>query len=155
MESRVLFVAFLFGILTLSAVPASAQEKSGGQCVGDIAAPYGAVDVQDLMRVLSNFGATGKTYARNAPADINLDRVINGADASFVLSALGPCPQPCQYDLNGDKQVNAVDLAIQLSMNPTGPALSGLLNQWGDCSKQYSAATKRTPNAGKPYLLRK
>jgi hypothetical protein len=154
MNGKSLFSALLSILFTVSALDATAQAKSGGQCVGDIIAPFGVVDIQDAMHVLNNFNPTKKQYSLNSNADINVDGLINGADLAYVTGSLGPCPKRCQYDYNGDKKVNAVDLAILLSQDEiTGKEMSGLLYQWGDCDKPYSQVTKRTPERKKPALL--
>jgi hypothetical protein len=71
MNGKSLFSALLSILLTVSALDATAQAKSGGQCVGDIIAPFGVVDIQDVMHVLNNFNPTRKQYTINSNADIN------------------------------------------------------------------------------------
>ena len=57
----------------------------------------------------------------SAPADLNGDGAINGADISFILSNFGPCPPavPCPSDLNNDGTVGGADISFILS-NWTG-----------------------------------
>lgn len=146
----------LLSILTIfSAVEANAQSKPGGQCVGDVVAPFGEVDIQDTVFVLTNFNATGKQLKRNAVADINGDGLVNGGDLAFTLNQ-GPCPEKCQYDFNGDGKVTAADLSVLLGSAPiSGVALSGLLHQWGDCSKAFTPISKATRDKARPMLLQK
>jgi len=55
------------------------------------------------------------------PADLNGDRVVNGADLGLMLGAWGPCPSsPCAADLNLDGVVNGADLGL-------------MLGAWGPC----------------------
>ncbi len=53
------------------------------------------------------------------PADLNGDRDVNAADLALLLGAWGPCAG-CAADISGDDQVNAADLAL-------------LLGAWGPC----------------------
>jgi hypothetical protein len=55
-----------------------------------------------------------------APADLNCDGIVDGADLLILLSAWGKCADPddCPADLNGDGTIDGADLLI-------------LLSQWG------------------------
>ena len=53
-------------------------------------------------------------------ADLNGDRVVNGADLSTLLGAWGPCSGSCPADITGDGTVGGADLAA-------------LLGAWGPC----------------------
>ena len=48
-------------------------------------------------------------------ADLNGDGVVDGADLGALLSAWGPCNDPCPADLNGDGMVDGADLGVLLS----------------------------------------
>lgn len=155
MINRRIFSPLLAILATFSAIEANAQFKSGGQCLGDIVAPFGVVDIQDTVFVLTNFNAAGKQLKRNAAADINGDGLVNGGDLTFTLNQ-GPCPKKCQYDFTGDGKVTAADLSVLLGTpDITGVELSGLLNQWGDCSKPFAAISKGTREKARPMLLQK
>ena len=54
------------------------------------------------------------------PADLNGDRVVNGADLSALLGAWGPCSGSCPADITDDGEVGGADLAA-------------LLGAWGPC----------------------
>lgn len=50
------------------------------------------------------------------PADLNLDRVVNGADLALMLSeSWGPCGTNCLQDLNLDGVVNGADFNLMMS----------------------------------------
>jgi len=48
-----------------------------------------------------------------APADLNCDGIVNGADLAIVLGSWGPCVG-CIADINDDGVVNGADLAVVL-----------------------------------------
>ena len=54
------------------------------------------------------------------PADLNGDRVVNGADLGIMLSSWGACGSYCPADLNHDGVVDGADLG-------------SLLAAWGNC----------------------
>ena len=58
-------------------------------CRADVApvAGNGVVDIDDLLAVINNWGATGAN-----PADVNHDNVVNIDDLLAVIGAWGPCP---------------------------------------------------------------
>jgi hypothetical protein len=69
------------------------------------------------------FGVVGPNVPPppSCPADLNQDRVVNGADLGLMLGAWGPCPStPCAADLNLDGVVNGADLGL-------------MLGAWGPC----------------------
>jgi formylglycine-generating enzyme required for sulfatase activity len=66
---------------------------------------------------LAEFAHT--TSAQSCVADLNGDRMVNGADLGALLGAWGEC-RGCTQDLNGDGQINGADLGI-------------LLAAWGNC----------------------
>jgi len=49
-----------------------------------------------------------------ASADLNCDGIVNVTDLLILLSAWGPCGDPCPADLNGDNTVNVTDLLALL-----------------------------------------
>ena len=50
------------------------------------------------------------------PGDLNGDRHVNGIDLAIILGSWGPCASTnCAADINGDLIINGVDLAIVLS----------------------------------------
>ena len=50
------------------------------------------------------------------PGDLNGDRHVNGIDLAIILGSWGPCTSTnCAADINGDSIINGVDLAIVLS----------------------------------------
>ena len=55
-------------------------------CPSDINAS-GSVNIDDLLAVINNWGATGSN-----PADVNHDNVVNIDDLLAVIGAWGPCP---------------------------------------------------------------
>ena len=55
-------------------------------CTGDIN-NSGAVNIEDLLLVVSNWGAPGGN-----PADVNGDNTVNILDLLAVVAAWGPCP---------------------------------------------------------------
>ena len=77
--------------------------------------------------------ASGQTCA----ADLNQDRVVDGADLGALLGAWGPC-QGCPADLNGDAMVNAEDLGSLLVAwglcPPAVPAWATLIEPWPSAS---------------------
>jgi hypothetical protein len=57
-------------------------------CAGDIAAPAnGMVDVNDLLTVITNWGAAGPN-----PADVNGDLIVDVGDLLAVITSWGACP---------------------------------------------------------------
>ena len=59
-------------------------------CPADIVPPggNGLVNIDDLLAVINNWGATGG----GNPADVNQDNVVNIDDLLAVIGAWGPCP---------------------------------------------------------------
>ena len=50
------------------------------------------------------------------PGDLNGDRHVNGIDLAIILGSWGPCASTnFAADINGDSIINGVDLAIVLS----------------------------------------
>ena len=58
--------------------------------------------------------------AAQCPADLNNDRVVDGADIGLLLSGWGVCGATCPWDLDGNGTVGGSDLGL-------------LLGAWGDC----------------------
>ncbi|NMC35586.1 hypothetical protein GYA49_00925 [Candidatus Beckwithbacteria bacterium] len=71
----------------------------------------------DDLKIWNGFVAPESTKV--CPADLNNDRVVNLADANFVLNKLGACTN-CVQDFNADQIVNLYDLNF-------------ILTSWGNC----------------------
>ena len=74
----------------------------------------GAIVNMDAYSCVSN-ACKNCTVAPPCPADLNLDRVVNAADLSVMLSDWGSCKSNCPGDLNTDGVVDAADLSVMLS----------------------------------------
>jgi predicted aldo/keto reductase-like oxidoreductase len=74
----------------------------------------GAIVNMDAYSCVSN-ACKNCTVALPCPADLNLDRVVNAADLSVMLSDWGSCKSDCPGDLNTDGVVDAADLSVMLS----------------------------------------
>ena len=74
----------------------------------------GAIVNMDAYSCVSN-ACKNCTVALPCPADLNLDRVVNAADLSVMLSDWGSCKSNCPGDLNTDGVVDAADLSVMLS----------------------------------------
>ena len=71
----------------------------------------GAVNIQDLVMVASNFGQTGQT-----PADVNGDGVVNIADLVKVAGAIsGGAAAPPNYELQEFETLTAGDVQFWLA----------------------------------------
>jgi formylglycine-generating enzyme required for sulfatase activity len=72
-------------------------------------------------------------HAQTCPADLTMDRVVDGSDLGALLGAWGACPG-CAADLNADAVVNADDLGALLGAwgpcLPTVPAWATLIEPW-------------------------
>ena len=125
-------------------------------CVGDVNGD-GAVDVNDMVAVLANYGASASAQRKLAPAqpDQNKDKLVNAVDLAIVQNNMGGECQACPHDFNGDGTVGGADLAFLLSSpeGVSGTSMATLLNDWGrDCSKATkpgAAFAKRPTQAQK------
>ena len=71
----------------------------------------GAVNIQDLVMVASNFGQTGQT-----PADVNGDGVVNIVDLVKVAGAIsGGAAAPSNYELQEFETLTAEDVQFWLA----------------------------------------
>jgi len=61
-------------------------------CPGDIAAPFGVVNVFDLLAMLASWGPCPPPCPPYCPADTNCDCVVNVFDLLDLLSSWGQCP---------------------------------------------------------------
>jgi hypothetical protein len=172
--STIVGVIWVLG-LSLTLVESARAQRSTGvsatpvvtpACLGDVV-PDGTVGVPDLQMIMSLQGLPRLTVARLARAnpavkfaDINLDRIINGADLAIVLGAWGACPAKCQYDLNGDQIVNAIDLSIFLGSyganqkEVNGSDLAGLLGSYGSCMSAGGKSGRPSRNISQSPLTR-
>ena len=73
-----------------------------------------------LFRSVDDIQISGVLQQAQCVADLNGDRVVNGADLGTLLGTWGPCGSPCPGDLDGDQMVNGADLGV-------------LLGAWGNC----------------------
>lgn len=89
--------------------------------VGDEIVVTSAVAINDKGEIAAN-GYDPVTSEQRAallvpvaPADLDADGAVNGADLVLLLGAWGPCAdEPCIADINGDGEVNGADLVILL-----------------------------------------
>ena len=73
-----------------------------------------------ILAVALAAGLACAPAAAQCPADLNNDRVVNGADLGLLLSGWGACGTVCPWDLDGNGTVGGSDLGL-------------LLGAWGDC----------------------
>lgn len=87
---------------------------------GDFTGNVLTLDIEDMWQVSQgDFGGEIRVVfnAVLAPADLNGDAVVDGADLASMLANWGDCPEgaSCTADLNSDGFVNGADLATLLA----------------------------------------
>lgn len=109
-------------------IPFTTTATSVSGCLMGEDVPFdGPVDVAVLMGTFlqstDSLNPSMTSCPASAPADLNGDGFVNGADLASLLANFGPCGMPCPpscaADLNDDCVVDGADLA-QLLANWTG-----------------------------------
>ncbi len=73
------------GVITFTSASGVECDDEGEPCPGDISG-NGAVDFEDILIVLENWGGGGPD------GDVNEDGIVNFEDILVILGTWGPCP---------------------------------------------------------------